>query len=140
MKRKKEDEAKKKKKRTCICLIFWGLLAIVIACIVLAITLTRKGDNTPINTQWLNLTGFPPMPTGISTVIRPDVLNADNSCVSPSTLWSCAVPKEQASDIAPNDPDQPNFPLRDTLPQWHEWCQPCGHGSGEWDRHVKHEQ
>lgn len=109
MKRKKDEDPKKKKNRLCICLTFWGLLAIVIACIVLAITLTRKGDNTPIDTQWLNLTGYPPMPTGISTVIRPDVLNADDSCVSPSTLWSCAVPKEQASEIAPNDPDQPNF-------------------------------
>jgi hypothetical protein len=109
LKREKDVDPKKKKKRMCICLIFWGLLAIVIACIVLAIMLTRKGDNTPINTQWLNLTGFPPMPTGISTVIRPDVLNADDSCVSPNTLWSCAVPKEQASEIAPNDPDQPNF-------------------------------
>jgi hypothetical protein len=109
LKRKKDVDDKKKKKRMCICLIFWGLLAIVIACIVLAITLTRKGDNTPIDTQWLNLTGFPPMPTGISTVIRPDVLNADDSCVSPNTLWSCAVPKEQASEIAPNDPDQPNL-------------------------------
>ena len=109
LKRKKDVDEKKKKRRLCICLIFWGLLAIVIACIVLAITLTRKGDNTPIDTQWLNLTGFPPMPTGISTVIRPDVLNADDSCVSPNTLWSCAVPKEQASEIAPNDPDQPNL-------------------------------
>jgi hypothetical protein len=109
LKRKKEDDPKKKKKRVLICLIFWALLAIVVTCIVLAITLTRKGDNTPIDTQWLNLTGFPPMPTGISTVIRPDVLNADDSCVQPTTLWSCAVPKEQASQITPNDPDQPNF-------------------------------
>jgi hypothetical protein len=109
LKRRKDVDPKKKKKQMCICLIFWGLLAIVIACIVLAITLTRKGDNTPINTQWLNLTGYPPMPTGISTVIRPDVLNVNDNCVSPSTLWSCAVPKEQASKIAPNDADQPNF-------------------------------
>ena len=109
LKRKEEEGPKTKKKRLCICLIFWGLLAIVIACVLLAITLTRKGDDTPINTQWLNLTGFPPMPTGISTVIRPDVLIADDSCVQPSTLWTCAVPKEQASNIAPNDPDQPNF-------------------------------
>jgi hypothetical protein len=109
VKRKKEDDPKKKKKCVLICLIFLGLLAIIIACIVLAITLTRKGDNTPINTQWLNLTGFPPMPTGISTVIRPDVLNDDDSCVRPTTLWSCAVPKEQASEITPNDPDEPNF-------------------------------
>lgn len=110
LKRKQNlDPKKKKKKQMCICLIFCGLLAIVIACIVLAITLTRKGDNTPINTQWLNLTGYPPMPTGISTIIRPDVLNADDSCVSPNTLWTCAVPKEQASEIAPNDPDQPNL-------------------------------
>ena len=85
------------------------MLSIVIACIVLATTLTRRGDGTPVQSQWLNLTGFPPMPTGILTIARPDVVSFKPQCIQPNTLWSCAVPQEDQAAIAPNDPDQPNF-------------------------------
>ncbi|KAK2764522.1 hypothetical protein FQN54_009217 [Arachnomyces sp. PD_36] len=85
------------------------LVIIIVVAIVLATTLTRKGDQTPIESQWLNLTGYPPMPTGISTIARPEAAVANTGCVHPSTMWSCAVPKEEQADIKPNDPEQPNF-------------------------------
>jgi hypothetical protein len=49
------------------------------------------------------------MPTGISTIARPDAAVENSGCVGLDTLWSCAVPKEDQASIVPNDPDQPNF-------------------------------
>ena len=86
-----------------------ALLSIIITAVVLATQLTREGDATPIDSQWLNLTGFPPMPTGITTIVRPDPSREITACVNPVTLWSCAVPKENQASISPNDPDEPNF-------------------------------
>lgn len=104
-----EKDAGRSKKKKWYIGVGTGLLILTITCIILAIELTRKGDGTPVQSQWLNLTGFPPLPTGISTIIRPDVTNADSSCVQPSAMWSCAIPKEAQWSVAPNDPDQPNF-------------------------------
>jgi hypothetical protein len=98
-----------RKRRRWYMVIASGLVLLIVLAIVLATTLTRKGDGTPVQSQWLNLTGFPPMPTGVSTIAQPDVQVANSGCVHPSTLWSCAVSKEQQKSIAPNDPDQPNF-------------------------------
>jgi hypothetical protein len=98
-----------RKRRRWYIVIALGLFLIVIASIVLATQLTRKGNETPVQSQWLNLTGFPPMPTGISTIARPDPAVEDSGCVNLDTVWSCAVPKEDQASIAPNDPDQPNF-------------------------------
>ena len=92
-----------------------GLFLVVIASIVLATQLTRRGDATPVQSQWLNLTGFPPMPTGVSTIARPDPAVENSGCVNLDTLWSCAVPKEDQASIAPNDPDQPNFRIEITF-------------------------
>ncbi|EXJ77929.1 hypothetical protein A1O3_09088 [Capronia epimyces CBS 606.96] len=85
------------------------LFLIVLTCLLLAIFLTRTGTDTPVQSQWLNLTGYPPIPTGISTIARPDAVRQQSQCVAPTTLWSCALPKESQADIAPNNADQPNF-------------------------------
>ncbi|KAJ5355197.1 uncharacterized protein N7496_012409 [Penicillium cataractarum] len=92
----------------CICMFF---LIIVILALVLALTLTRKGDTTPVQSQWLNLTGYPPMPTGISTVAGAEPQLERSSCIKPSSLWSCALPKGQQSDNKPYAADEPNFRL-----------------------------
>ncbi|KAL1874595.1 hypothetical protein Plec18167_005827 [Paecilomyces lecythidis] len=84
-------------------------LIIVVVAIALATTLTRKGDDTPVQSQWLNLTGYPPMPTGISTVAGPEAHVENTGCVHPSTMWSCALPKEQHAMNSPYSADQPNF-------------------------------
>lgn len=98
-------------RRRCYFGLTVALIAMIILIIVLAITLTRKGDATPVQSQWLNITGFPPIPTGISTIAQPDAVNENSGCVLPASLWSCALPKEQQKSIVPNDPDQPNFRL-----------------------------
>ncbi len=103
----KEDSTSKKRRWTLIVAI--PLLLIVIACILLATLLTRKGDGTPVQNQWLNLTGYPPIPTGISTIAMPDAIKEQPRCIAPTTMWTCALPKENQAEIAPNNPDQPNF-------------------------------
>lgn len=110
--KKKAAEAneapKSKKKRYWKWVISIILFLIVVACVLTAMLVTRAGDGTPVQSQWLNLTGYPPMPTGISTIARPDV-KQQSQCVAPATLWSCALPKENHGDVLPNAPDQPNF-------------------------------
>ncbi|KAI9878427.1 MAG: hypothetical protein M1830_000910 [Pleopsidium flavum] len=86
-----------------------SLIMMIVLIVVLAMTLTRKDDNTPVQSQWLNITGYPPIPTGISTIAQPDAVNENSGCVQPATLWSCALPKELQLSVVPNDPDQPNF-------------------------------
>ena len=111
----KEKPMTKRKKRlligVAICLII-----LIILILALAMTLTRKGDKMQVQTQWLNITGFPPVPTGISTIIQPEAVQENSACVSPATLWSCALPKEDQQSIAPNHSDQPNFRVEISFP------------------------
>ena len=100
---------KTKKQKWVLIGISSGLIAMIILIVLLAMLLTRKGDGMEVQSQWLNLTGFPPIPTGVSTIVQPDPVQASSGCIRPGTLWSCAVPKEQQPSIAPNAPDQPNF-------------------------------
>jgi hypothetical protein len=104
----KGKDKRKLKKRwwLLICLLF---LSIVIGAVLLAIFLTRKGDNTPVESQWLNLTGYPPMPTGISTIAGPEAREQESGCINPSSMWSCALPKEQQAANEPYAANQPNF-------------------------------
>ncbi|EEP76527.1 predicted protein [Uncinocarpus reesii 1704] len=75
-----------------------------------AVTLTRRKSNTPdIEPRWLNLTGYPAMPTGISTVGGPDAIEMNSGCVHPSTMWSCALPKEDQEMNKPYDAETPKF-------------------------------
>lgn len=92
-----------------ICTMF---LIIIVVAIVFATTLTRKGDETPVQSQWLNLTGYPPMPTGILTIAGPDAHVQQTGCVHPSTMWSCALPKEQQDMNNPYGANQPNFRIQ----------------------------
>jgi hypothetical protein len=105
---RKKPVQKKKKKWLLIALAIVLILLIVLI-LALAMTLTRKGDKMPVQTQWLNITGFPPISTGISTIIAPDAVYEQSSCVSPTTMWSCALPKDEQVSVAPNSPDLPNF-------------------------------
>ena len=104
-----------KKRRRWTLIISVAMFLIVLACILLATLLTRAGDGTPVQSQWLNLTGYPPMPTGISTIGRPDIVKQQSKCVAPNTMWSCALPKEDQFEVAPNSPDQPNFRFQITF-------------------------
>ena len=104
-----QDKKTKRKYRLKVCLTFTGLMAAIIAALLLATLLPARGDRTPTDSQWLNLTGYPPIPTGISTIIRPNAVLQTSQCLQPQTVWSCALPPEQQFEITPNNPDQPNF-------------------------------
>jgi hypothetical protein len=126
----KQDNKKKKKKGWCFwgcccCLVFLILLAIIIP---LVVVLTRKSNDKPVespgspgtqpdqagNSGWLNLPNYPPIPTGISTIAQPEAVDEESGCVAPTTLWSCALPKELQDSVKPNKPDQPNFRIQIT--------------------------
>lgn len=100
----------RKKRRWMIGLIV-GLLAMLILVVALATTLTRKPTSVIGPSQWVNLTGFPPMFTGLSTIVAPTNTISNTGCVSPATQWSCSLPKEDQASVAPNQADQPNFLL-----------------------------
>lgn len=62
-----------------------------------------------MDTRWLNLTDFPPMPTGMSTVVGPENPVTVTGCTQPLTLWTCSLPKEQQPANEPYNADQPKF-------------------------------
>ena len=100
-----------KKERKIIIAIGVSLVLLIILVVVLVMTLTlrKKGHKTAVQAQWLNLTNFPPIPTGVATIIQPDAVDENPDCVYPKTMWSCAVPKEEQQSLYPSAPDQPNF-------------------------------
>lgn len=102
----------------CCCLLLLILLAIIIPVVV--IVLRKHSDKPPTTTTttapspvggspWLNLPNYPPIPTGILTVAQPEAVDEESGCVAPTTLWSCALPKELQASVAPNKPNQPNL-------------------------------
>lgn len=123
--RNNEKKHEKKKKRGCFfwccgcCLIWVVILAILIPVVV--VFTRRKGDTTttPVTTQpgggatsqWLTLTNLPPIPTGALTIAQPEAVEEESGCVAPTTLWSCALPKEVQDSVKPNKPDQPNMKI-----------------------------
>ncbi|CAN9304031.1 unnamed protein product [Alternaria alternata] len=74
-----------------------------------------KKKKRDVGSQWLNLTDYPPIPTGILTIAQPEAVEEESGCVAPTTLWSCALPKELQQSVAPNKPDQPNFKVEITF-------------------------
>ncbi|KAF2146447.1 uncharacterized protein K452DRAFT_282617 [Aplosporella prunicola CBS 121167] len=108
------NPTKKRRRRWCCwcCLLF--LILLVIMAVLLGILIPRMHHNetADVQSQWLNLTGYPPIPTGVATIARPNNNHAESGCVSPQTMWSCDVPKEEQAGLAPNDPSQPNFKLQ----------------------------
>ncbi|KAI9740823.1 MAG: hypothetical protein M1818_004428 [Claussenomyces sp. TS43310] len=99
-----------RKRRRWYCGLITGSLCLIILIVVLATQLHHKSKDPVRPSQWVNLTGFPPMFTGLSTVVGPENSVAHTGCVFPATMWSCDLPKElQQSGSQPN---QPNFRLQ----------------------------
>ncbi|EEH21502.2 hypothetical protein PABG_03718 [Paracoccidioides brasiliensis Pb03] len=101
-----------RKKRRWYMGIATVLTIIIVVSIVLAVTLTRRHHDEAEPARWLNLTGYPPMPMGISTVAGPDAAVSNSGCIRPRSMWSCALPKENQEANKPFDSDQPNFRLQ----------------------------
>lgn len=103
--------AEGRKKRRCYCCLIIGFLFVIILAVVLATTLHRTSNTVIGPSQWVNLTGFPPIFTGLSTIADPANINTDTSCVVPSTQWSCDLPQELHASVSPNPSNRPNFLL-----------------------------
>ncbi|KAJ5703167.1 hypothetical protein N7488_010715 [Penicillium malachiteum] len=91
--------------------IFIFFLIIIIIAISLATTLTKKrSDSTLVQSQWVNLTNYPPVQTGIMTVAGTENQDDNSACVTIQKLWSCALPKgTQQTQNKPYAADQPTF-------------------------------
>ena len=109
LKKRSATPKDEKKRRRLIIIVLIALLLLIVLILVLAMTLTRRGDKMSAESQWLNITGYPPIPTGISTIAQPDAAHEESGCVQPTSMWSCALPKEEQEAIKPNAPNQPNF-------------------------------
>ncbi|KAK4466614.1 hypothetical protein QBC42DRAFT_215994 [Cladorrhinum samala] len=98
-----------RKRRRAWLGILAALLVLTILGVVLGVVLSRrKGSEVAAPSRFVNLTNFPPMPTGISTIVGPES-DTTATCVNPPTLWSCSLPKEQADSAKPFNADQPSF-------------------------------
>ena len=101
------------RKRRRVWMAIWaGIIALLILMMVLAVVLTRNHGAAEAPSIWVNLTDFPPMPTGVLTVVAPDNTDANSGCTSPSTLWSCSLPKEQHESVAPYKANQPTVVMQ----------------------------
>ncbi|TQV99657.1 glycoprotease family protein [Cordyceps javanica] len=96
----------RKKRRICLC-VWSAVIALLILVIVLAVVLTRPRTKHEMPSIWVNLTDFPPMPTGVLTVAGGDNTVARSVCTEPTTLWSCSLPKDDQNSVAPYKPNQP---------------------------------
>lgn len=97
------------RKRRRVCLgVFAGILFLIAVAVALAVVLTRPRDAKEEQPSiWVNLTDYPPMPTGVMTVVGPDNTVLRNSCTEPTTLWSCSLPKDDHEANAPYKASQP---------------------------------
>ncbi|KAF7196519.1 hypothetical protein HII31_02247 [Pseudocercospora fuligena] len=76
---------------------FWLLatsfgIALLILVVLPVVFIPQHHSDMAVQAAWLNLTGFPAIVVGISTVIQAQKTRDTNTCVSPSALWSCAAP------------------------------------------------
>ncbi|CAK4033430.1 Hypothetical predicted protein [Lecanosticta acicola] len=83
---------------------FWLIAAAVttlllLLIILLVIFVPQRHNDISVQSTWMNLTGFPVLATGVSTVIQPHRADSSSSCVSPSEMWSCAVPGQNNNSI-----------------------------------------
>ncbi|KAI1774066.1 hypothetical protein F4818DRAFT_420730 [Hypoxylon cercidicola] len=101
-----------RKRRRVWLAVIGGIIATIILAVVLAVVLTRHPEESPAPFSiWLNLTDFPPMPTGVLTVSGPQNSEARTGCFlrTADTAWSCSLPKEEHDSVAPHEPNQPEF-------------------------------
>ncbi|KAK2592886.1 hypothetical protein QQS21_009418 [Conoideocrella luteorostrata] len=112
------------RKRRRVWMAIWGgIIALILLIILLAVLLTRHHNPAEVPSIWVNLTDFPPMPTGVLTVVGPDNTAAKSGCTEPSALWSCSLPKDQHASVAPYKPNQPTLIMQiqwdnDTRRSW----------------------
>ncbi|KAK3072476.1 hypothetical protein LTR53_006728 [Teratosphaeriaceae sp. CCFEE 6253] len=101
-----EEEDEKKPSRSCGHRLVWYLISLgsllLLAMVVsLVMFIPQAHRDMAVEAAWLNLTGFPPLPTGVVTVVQPAAVAEVGQCVTPSSLWSCSVPPTVGSASEP---------------------------------------
>ncbi|GAB7364482.1 hypothetical protein MBLNU230_g5292t1 [Neophaeotheca triangularis] len=82
------------------------LLLLLLVLLIVFIPPRQRGD-MPVQARWLNLTGFPALPTGIATVVGARKQEGEESCGVGGGLWGCGVPAAADGDDG-----------EDRLPSW----------------------
>ncbi|KAI5370944.1 hypothetical protein Slin15195_G018170 [Septoria linicola] len=82
---------------------FWLLAFLAAALVVLLIVLLTifvppKHNDVAIQATWLNLTGLPVIPIGISTVIQPQIAGSRDTCTKAS-MWNCQSTTSRLPDF-----------------------------------------
>ncbi|PPJ54446.1 hypothetical protein CBER1_06954 [Cercospora berteroae] len=77
-----------------------GVLLLVLI-IVLVIFVPQKHSDVAVEASWLNLTGFPAIPIGASTIIQPKMKKSRDTCIK-GPIWSCSAPSSAATGDLPN--------------------------------------
>ena len=82
--------------------IFIAIFAVLLALMVILLVMFvhQQHESTPVEASWVNTTGFPAMPVGVSTVAQPQIADAQANCVS-ADMWTC--------DTSSGPSAQPNF-------------------------------
>ncbi|RKF55737.1 putative glycoprotease family protein [Erysiphe neolycopersici] len=102
-----ENRKRRKRQKQYFVLALFILFMIITT---LLVTMTHlRPKRSDIQSQWLNLTEFPPIFLGSSTVISPILIRESSACVTPATQWSCHLPKELQLSIKDIPTAQPNF-------------------------------
>lgn len=100
----------------------WLLVALAIAAlaalgVLLYLFLPRHHhDHIQTQAQWLILAGFPPLPTGVTTVIGPKAVKEVSGCVQSADLWSCSAAADNDGSAQPNFRLQIRFRNGTSLP------------------------
>ncbi|KAK0899171.1 hypothetical protein LTR91_018099 [Friedmanniomyces endolithicus] len=73
-------------------LAFTAGLMLVALVVLLIMLIPQTHHDMAVEAEWLNLTGFPPLPTGVATVTQPRAVKEVSGCARLGGLWSCAMP------------------------------------------------
>jgi len=97
--------------RCTLITLIMCLAGLILLTMIMVMTITQQHSDMHVQIQWLNLTAFPPIPTGISTVTQPDPVLANSACVQDENMWSCTLLQNQQQSASSHAVNQPNFRL-----------------------------
>lgn len=93
--------------RVLVILAVLLLIGLVALLLVLFVPWPQHGG--PTEAAWMNLTGFPPMPTGVATVVSPKLVQQVDGCIDQPALWSCGMPTSRSASSTSDGLSVPNF-------------------------------
>jgi hypothetical protein len=70
------------------------MFLVLLLVVLLVMLIPQNHADNAVQAQWLNLTGFPPLSTGVATVIQPKKSLEESNCFTSPGLWSCGMPQK----------------------------------------------